>query len=156
MTWYAAAFLFSLLPGSWNVFMILAYVAGSSFMYGYLYTLTRSRFAALTSGLMFGLSGFMLAHLGHAVIVHAACWIPLIIWALEELRQQLAARWLLIGVAAVTLCFLGGHSQIFFYGLMLGGAYAVVVGWSAPAGRWRYYLAALVMGLLGMGVAAIP
>src|SRR5260370_20694548 len=119
MTWYAAAFLFSLLPGSWNVFMILAYVAGSSFMYGYLYTLTRSRFAALTSGMMFGLSGFMLAHLGHAVIVHAACWIPLIIWALEKLRQQLTARWLLIGVAAVTLCFLGGHSPIFFSGFIL-------------------------------------
>src|SRR5260370_31287831 len=135
--------------------MILAYVAGSSFMYGYLYTLTRSRFAALTSGLMFGLSGFMLAHLGHAVIVHAACWIPLIIWALQRLRQQLTARWLLIVVAAVTLCFLGGHSQIFFYGLLLSGAYALVFGWSAPTGRSRYYLAYLLMRILGIGFAAI-
>ena len=155
MTWYPPAFLLSFLPGSWNVFMILAYVAGSSFMYGYLYTLTRSRFAALTSGLMFGLSGFMMAHLGHAVIVHAACWIPLIIWALEKMRQQLTARWLLIGVFAVTLCFLGGHSQIFFYGLMLSGAYALVFGWSAPKGRWRYYLASLVMVILGIGLAAM-
>jgi Bacterial membrane protein YfhO len=155
MTWYPPAFLLSFLPGSWNVFMILAYVAGSSFMYGYLYTLTRSRFAALTSGLMFGLSGFMMAHLGHAVIVHAACWIPLIIWALEKLRQQLTAKWLLIGVAAVTLCFLGGHSQIFFYGLILSGGYALVLGWSAPIGRWRYYLASLLMVILGMSLAAI-
>src|SRR5260370_20742420 len=99
--------------------MILAYVAGSSFMYGYLYTLTRSLFAALTSGLMFGLSGFMLAHLGHAVIVHAACWIPLIIWALEQLRQQLTVRCLLIGVDAVPLFFLAWHSHILFYAFTL-------------------------------------
>ena len=79
MTWYPPAFLLSFLPGSWNVFMIVAYVVGSSFMYGYVYTLTRSRFAALTSGLIFGLSGFMMAHLGHAVIVHVAAWIPLIL-----------------------------------------------------------------------------
>ena len=155
MTWYPPAFLLSFFPGSWNIFMILAYVAGSSFMHGYVHTLTRSRFAALTSGLMFGLSGFMMAHLGHAVIVHAACWIPLIIWALEKLRQQLTARWLLIGVAAVTLCFLGGHSQIFVYGLMLSGVYALVFGWSAPTGRWRYYRASLVMVILGVGIAAI-
>jgi len=155
MTWYPPAFLLSFLPGSWNVFMILAYIAGSSFMYGYLYTLTRSRFAALTSGLMFGLSGFMMAHLGHAVIIHAACWIPLIIWALEKLRQQLTPRWLVIGVAAVTLCFVGGHSQIFFYGLILSGAYALARGWSAPVGRWRYYLTALVMAILGIGFAAV-
>jgi hypothetical protein len=155
MTWYPPAFLLSLLPGAWNVFMILAYVAGSSFMYGYVHTLTRSRFAALTSGLIFGLSGFMLAHLGHAIIVHAACWIPLIIWALERLRQQSTARWLLIGVVAVTLCFLGGQPQIFFYALMLSGAYAVVLGWSAPTGRWRYYLASLLMVILGISLAAI-
>ena len=59
---------------------------------------------------MFGLSGFMMAHLGHAVIVHAACWIPLIIWALEKLRHRLTAKWLLIGVAACFAVFWAGHS----------------------------------------------
>jgi hypothetical protein len=155
MTWYPPAFLLSFLPGSWNVFMLLAYVAGSSFMYGYVYTVSRSRFAALTSGLVFGLSGFMTAHLGHAVIIHAACWIPLILWALEGLRRKLTARWLVIGSTAVALCFLGGHSQIFFYGLILGGAYAVTLGWGAPIGRWRYYLVSLSMVILGLSLAAI-
>ena len=155
MTWYPPAFLLSLLPGSWNVFMILAYIAGSSLMYGYVHTLTRSRLAALTSGLIFGLSGFMMAHLGHAVIIHAAAWIPLILWALERLRQQLTVKWLVIGSVAVTLSFLGGHSQIYFYGLILSAAYAIVLGWSAPIGRWRYYAAALLMSILGISLAAI-
>src|SRR6266849_7674527 len=155
MTWYPPAFLLSLFPGSWNVFMILAYIAGSSLMYGYVHTLTRSRLAALTSGLIFGLSGFMMAHLGHAVIIHAAAWIPLILWALERLRQQPTVKWLVIGSVAVTLSFLGGHSQIYFYGLILSAAYAIVLGWSAPIGRWRYYAAALLMSILGISLAAI-
>ena len=155
MTWYPPAFLLSFLPGSWNVFMLLAYVAGSAFMYGYMYTLSRSRFAALTSGLVFGLSGFMMAHLGHAVIIHAAAWIPLIIWSLERLRRKLSAKWLIIGSFAVTLSFSGGHSQIFFYGLILSVAYAGALGWSAPIGRWRYYLVSVLMLLLGISLAAI-
>ena len=155
LTWYPPAFLLSLLPGAWNVFIIMAYVAGSSFMYGYVYTLTRSRFAAFTSGLVFGLSGFMMAHLGHAVIIHVAAWIPLILWSLEALRQRLTVRWLVIGSVAVALCFLAGHSQIFVYGLLVAGGYVLVLGWSAPAGRWRYYAASLLMVLLGIGLAAI-
>jgi hypothetical protein len=155
MTWYPPAFLLSLLPGSWNVFMIVAYVVGSSFMYGYVHTLTRSRFAALTSGLIFGLSGFMIAHLGHAVIVHAAAWLPLIIWSLEMLRRRLSARWLLIGTFAVTLCFLAGQPQIFFYGLTMSGAYAIVLGGSAAAGRWRYLSTSFLMVVLGLGLAAV-
>ena len=155
MTWYPPAFLLSFLPGSWNVFMLLGYIAGSSFMYGYVCTLTRSRFAALTSGLIFGLSGFMMAHLGHAVIIHAAAWIPLIIWSLERLRRKLSVKWLVIGSVAVTLSFLGGHSQIFFYGLILSVPYAVTLGWSAPIGRRRYYLISFSMLILGMSMAAI-
>ena len=155
MTWYPPAFLLSLVPGTWNVFMLLAYVAGSSFMYGYIYTLTKSRFAALISGLIYGMSGFMIAHLGHAVIVHAAAWIPLIIWALEMQRQKLTAKWLIIGSLALTLSFLGGHSQIFFYGLIVSIAYALALGWSAPAGRWGYYFSAALMMILGVSLAAV-
>ncbi|HVS82610.1 MAG TPA: YfhO family protein [Pyrinomonadaceae bacterium] len=155
LTWYPPALLFSLLPGAWNVFIIMAYVAGSSFMYGYVYALTRSRFAALTSGLVFGLSGFMIAHLGHAVIIHVAAWIPLILWSLEALRQRLTFRWSVIGSVAVALCFLAGHSQIFVYGLLVAGGYVLVLAWSAPVGRWRYFSASLLMVLVGIGLAAI-
>ena len=155
LTWYPPAFLLSLLPGAWNVFIIMAYVAGSSFMYGYVHELTRSRFAAFVSGLVFGLSGFMMAHLGHAVIIHVAAWMPLILWSLEALRQRLTARWLVIGSVAVALCFLAGHSQIFVYGLLAAGGYVLVLGWNAPIGRWRYYAVSLLMVLVGIGLAAV-
>src|SRR5712691_4232274 len=154
-TWYPPAALLSLLPGTWNIFMILAYVAASSCMYGYLFKITESRLAALVSGIVFGLSGFMMAQVGNAVIIHSTVWAPLIVWSLEQLRGRLSTRWLAAGSIGVALCLLGGQPQIFFYAAILGAAYALVRGWNAPAGRLRYYAAALLMMVLGTGLAAV-
>ena len=154
-TWYPPAFLLSLLPHTWNIFMLLGYVAGSSFMYGYVHSLTQSRLAAFVSGLVFGLSGFMIAHLGHAVIIHAAAWIPLALWSVEELRRGARARWFVSGVLAIALSFLGGHSQIFFYGLLLTIAYALVGGWNISIGRLRFYSIIAAMIALAIALTAV-
>jgi len=154
-TWYPPAILLSLLPGTWNVFIILAYVAASSFMYGYVHTITESRMAALVSGIVFGMSGFMMAQLGNAVIIHSTAWVPLIIWSLEQLRGRLSARWLALGSIGVALSLLGGQPRIFFYAAILSVAYAIVRGWAAPTGRWRYYLASLLMLVLGTALASV-
>ena len=153
--WYPPAVLLSLLPGTWNVFIILAYVAASSFMCGYVYTITKSRMAALVSGIVFSMSGFMMAQLGNAVIIHSTAWVPLIIWSLEQLRRKPSARWLVIGSIGVALSLLGGQPQIFFYAAILSVAYAIMRGWAAPTGRWRYYLASLLMLVLGTGLASV-
>ena len=155
MTWYPPALFLSLIPHSWNVFMLLGYVAGASFMYGYVHTLTESRPAAFISGLVFGLSGFMIAHFGHAVIVHAAAWIPLTIWSLEKLRRSFTIKWFVIGSIAISLSFFGGHSQIFFYGLVLSIAYAITVGWTATIGWRRFFLFAGLMIFLGLALSAV-
>src|SRR5437879_2114207 len=154
-TWYPPAALLSLLPGTWNIFMILAYVAAGSFMYGYLFKVTESRLAALVSGIIFGLSGFMMAQVGNAVIIHSTVWVPLVIWSLEQLRGRLSTRWMAAGSIAVALCLLGGQPQIFSYAAILSAAYAIVRGWNAPAGRLRYYAAALLIMVLGTGLAAV-
>src|SRR5712692_5013325 len=97
----------------------------------------------------------MMAHLIHSVIIHTAAWIPLILWSLETLRNKSSARWFVIGSLAVAMSFLGGHGQIFVYGLTVGVGYAITIGWSAPVGRWRYYLTVMLMIILGVGLAAI-
>lgn len=155
MTWYPPAFLLSWSLWTWNLFVLGAYVAACSFTYGYVYALNRSWLAALFSGTVYGLSGFMIAHLGHTHIIQSAAWVPLVIWSLESLRQKFSARWFIIGSVGVALTLLGGQPQIFFYALILSGVYASALGWSAPAGRWKYYLGSLLMAALGMGLAAI-
>jgi hypothetical protein len=87
MSWYPPAILFSLLK-SWNAFLLSAYVLAASFTYAYVYALTRSRFAATVGGICYGMSGFIIAHLGHAALVHAAAWLPLFILSLEMLAAR--------------------------------------------------------------------
>lgn len=155
MSWYPPALLLSLLPGSWNLFILLAYVLTASFMYGYVLTITESRLAALTSGVIYGMSGFMMAHLGHAVVIHSVAWLPLLIWSFERLRREWSPGWLVAGSAAIALSFLGGHTPIFTFGFALAVAYAIFLGLSAPIGRWRYYTICSLLILLGIALVAV-
>ncbi|MGH9941438.1 MAG: YfhO family protein, partial [Pyrinomonadaceae bacterium] len=151
MAWYPVALACSLLPHSFNAFVIAAYVIASSFTYGYVYTLTRSRPAGLLGGLAYGLSGFMVAQQGHLSLVHTAAWVPLIFWALERVRLGLSARWLAVGSLAVACCGLAGHLQIFLYALGLAAAYTLFLGWGAAAHhRWRRL--GLMAGMLALGL----
>jgi hypothetical protein len=155
MAWYPPSMLLSLLPGAWNLFVVSAYVMASCFTYGYVYAITESRLSALVSGIVYGMCGFMIAHLGHTTIIHVAAWLPLIIWSLEMLRRKLSAGWLALGSLAVACSVLAGHLQIVVYSLLLGVCYALALGWKAPVGRGRYYLSALLLVALGLGLAAL-
>ncbi len=86
MMWYPPALLFSLV-NSWNSFLLSAYVLAASFTYAYCYALTRSRFAATVGGICYGMCGFIVAHLGHAALIHAAAWLPLFLLSLEKLAR---------------------------------------------------------------------
>jgi hypothetical protein len=155
MMWYPPEVVFCRIPGSWNFFVVSAYVMASCFAYGYSYAITGSRAGALVSGIIYGMSGFMMAHLGHTTIIHSAAWIPLILWSLEMLRRKLSPGWFALTSLAVTCSVLAGHSQIFFYSLTLAGFYVLFLGWKAPIGRWRYYSLAALAVALGLGLAAM-
>jgi hypothetical protein len=155
MTWYPPSVLLSLIPGAWNAFVVSAYVMAGCFTYGYVYTLTESRLSSLVSGITYSMCGFMFAHLGHTAIIHAAVWLPLIVWSLECLRRKGTRGWLLVGSLAVACNVLAGHMQIVVYSLAVSAAYAIVMGWTAPVGRRRFYLLSICALLLGLGLSAL-
>ncbi|MGI9107918.1 MAG: YfhO family protein [Pyrinomonadaceae bacterium] len=159
MMWYPPAPLFSLLK-SWNAFLLSAYVLAASFTYAYVFALTRSRFAAMVGGIVYGMSGFFIAHLGHASLIHAAAWLPLFLLSLEQLargrerRGEFSSFWYAVGALSVACGALAGHPQIFVYMLSLGGAYALVRGWQTTK-RWLYYFLCAALVLTGTGLAAM-
>ncbi len=155
MTWYPLAWLFSRFPDSFNWFVVSAYVMAGSFTYGYVYRLTRSKLGAAIGGITFGMSGFMIAHLGHTPMVHVVAWMPLVIWSLEELRRSYRPGWLVALSIALTMSAVAGHTHVFLYTTTLAAAYALFRGWGAPAGPLRFYLVSLAGGLLGIGMASI-
>lgn len=154
-TWYPLSFLISLIPHSWNAFVIAAYVLASCFSYGYVYTITNSRLAAYVGGIVFGMSGFMMGHLGHTSMIHTAVWMPLMLWALENLRQNFSTRWLVIGCFAVACSILAGHPQITVYSIGLSIAYILFFGWLLPHHKLNYYKTALTIIVFGVALAAI-
>jgi hypothetical protein len=155
MTWYPVSLIFSFFR-SWNSFIISAYVLGSSFTYGYVFLLTKSRLAGFISGLIFGMSGFMTAHLGHTSIIHTAIWMPLFIRALEELFHKLTLRWLIIGVLCITLSIFAGHPQVLVYTLCLGTLYVLGRGFSKSFGDGlKYYGLYCFILVFGLSLAAI-
>lgn len=136
--------------GSYNFFIILAYVLGSSFLYAYVYSVTKSRFAGLTAGITYGLSGFMITRLAQASVVHAAAWAPLVIWSLEEIRVRSSWKFFVIGSIGTACCILGGHPQIYTYGLALAIAYLAIMGWFSASSKIKFY--AQGIGMIGLGL----
>ena len=155
MTWYPISFIFSFFH-SWNAFVISAYILGSCFAYGYVLMLTQSRMAGFVSGLVYGMSGFMMAHLGHTAIIHTAFWMPLFIWALEELFCAFTFRWFFIGLLCITLSVLAGHPQVLVYILLLGALYVFARGFCKPLrDRVNYYGLYFLICVFGLSIAAV-
>jgi Bacterial membrane protein YfhO len=154
-TWYPLAFLFSLFPNSWNAYMISAYVLSACFMFGYVWTATQSRMAGLIAGIGYSMSGFMIGRLGQVPLIHAAVWLPLIFWVIEKNRQTPSAGWTAIGSLAIACSFLGGHTQITFYGMIVASAYVVYMGWSLENRRWGYLKNFAWMVLIAIGLICI-
>lgn len=155
MASYPPALVCSLWAGSFNVFVLSAYVLASSFTYGYVRALTGSRLAALAAGVIYGMGGFFMAHLGHTNVIHSAAWMPLLLWALERLRHRASPGWVVVAAVAVACSTLAGHPQFGFYTLLVGFAYVAVLAWGAPAGGYRFSGCGLAGMVLGLGLAAL-
>jgi hypothetical protein len=155
MAWYPPALLCSAVSAPFNAFVLAAYVLASCFTYGYVFALTGSRLGALAAGLVYGLSGFMMSHMGHTNVIHSAAWAPLLIWALEELRRRLSPAWVAVAAVAVGAGTLAGHPQFAFYNLLLGAGYALAVVRGASAGHRRFLGAAAAAMALGLALAAV-
>jgi Bacterial membrane protein YfhO len=157
MLWYPPALLCSLFGAAgYQPFVLAAYVLASSFTYGYVFTVTQSRVAAAASGCIYGLGAFMLAHIGHAAVIHAAAWLPLVVWSFAMLQRLKVSRlWFVVATLAVACAALAGHPQIFVYTLALAAAFVFVTGWHAPLGRWHYYGLCALVAALGIGLAAL-
>ncbi len=157
MTWYPVAMLLRWIPHSWNLFVLSAYVLAAAGTYAYVYALTASWLAAAAAGMAYSLGGFMTSHLGHTTIIHAAAWLPWLIYAIDGLRQRITVTRCGVGILAIACATLSGHPQIAVYAMGLGAAYALVVGWRlpVPAGRWAYCRTVIGLYVVGLGLCAI-
>lgn len=140
---------------TFNFLVISAYVVCALGMFGLALRLTGSRLGAMAAAIVVSGSGFMVGHLGHLSMIHAAAWVPSILWAVASLRT--ARSWLPVagGAVAVSLSVLGGHPQVSIIGLLLAGSFAVhetVATWSTDGRRAAGTVLARVFLLFSLGL----
>lgn len=146
----------------WNWFVVVAYVIASCTTYGYIYSLTGRKFAALLGALIFGLSGYLISHLCHVMILHTACWFPLVVWALHKMKNAFPFLWFCLGSTAITMMVLGGHPQTLAYALPIFVVFALNESFenneqAKGISRFNrsYLLRAALMIILGIGMGSI-
>jgi hypothetical protein len=139
---------------SWTLVVMSAYVLAAWFTYAYVYSVTRSRIAALFAALAYSMSEAMLERMAHLGSIHAAAWVPLIALAADRVRGAHRERWIAIGGLAVASCVLSGHPQPAIYAMYALGAYALI-GLLVERATWRHYAATAAMFLVGAMLAAV-
>jgi hypothetical protein len=159
-----ANYLPKLLLPSYNIFVISAYVIMSLGTYAFVSHYVGSRLSAIFAAVITGSGGFMVAHLGHATIIHSACWIPWMLWAFYccygDTDGGVGVRWsaICVGAISVSLCLLGGHPQISIIGIGLTCAFWIFLCALAFFERrsWRSMaIAGSLIFALGLMLSAI-
>ena len=148
---------------TYDAFIIVAYVIASSAMFGFVFSKTRSTTGSLAAAIIFGAGSFTTGHLGHASILHAAVWMPLVAWSIDRYAETRSKNWFVAGAISISLCVLSGHPQIALYVLMLAGAMALRNILFAFPGNAKSalnltvaYSAMVVLGLALCSVQLVP
>lgn len=152
--YYPLRWLFSPI-GAWNAFVLSAYVVAALAMYGYVLRVTASRLAGLTAGLVYSMSGFFVAQLGHINMLHTVAWLPLVIWSVDELRRGSGPGWIAVGSLSIACAALAGHPQMLLYTLGLSGTFAAAHVVAAGERRWRLLRDLGAMFGAGLAMAAV-
>jgi hypothetical protein len=100
---------------SYNLMLLLHYVAAAYFTYLYLKLICKRKLPAVCGGLAFGLAGFMAAHKGHPNMINGATWLPILLYLYEKMRRQPRLSLALIASMVAAAQLFTGHYQVPLY-----------------------------------------
>ncbi|HXW85280.1 MAG TPA: hypothetical protein VEJ86_12795 [Candidatus Binataceae bacterium] len=75
---------------------------------------------------MFGAETFLRVFVGHLATVDAMAWAPLLLLTVDELLDHPSAKWIAVGIFALTMQILAGHPQTTFNTAVACGLYAAL------------------------------
>ena len=144
---YPLSLVYYLLPlsAAYGWFIVLNLWLAGGFMAGFLRALGTNRAGAALAGVVYQLSGFLIANAVFPMIVAAAVWMPLILWMIENILRGrslwifrgTALLWVALGALAIACNILAGHVEMTIYTLLVAGFYAACRLLWTGASRWR-------------------
>lgn len=158
LTWYPPTLvLFLLLPeaAAYNYTFVLHYFLAAAGMYLLARSWGFERGGALVAALVFGFSGFAVAHLQHLNILVAMVWLPWIFLCLERFFTTRRAVYVGLGALVLGLQLLGGQMQMVVYGGFAWFAYCAVRWVREWRGGERRFVGKRVLGIVGMALGGV-
>jgi hypothetical protein len=162
LAWYPVFHVMRALGCSWTLFEIAGYVIASTTAFLLVRRVTHSTIAGLFGGLVYGFSGIMLAHINHFNQVHAAAWLPLVVYGLLLIRSDRYREGAAVGASALGLMWSAGHPQLVVYAAYLCAALVAAWLWvdrpPAAIGRRRvlWWGVAAALGVVLAAVIILP
>jgi len=162
---YPFSVLFYVVPltAAYGWFAALHLFLAGTFVYLLSRTLRVSQAGSAVAGLVFEFSGFVVTRNVFPMIIAGAVWLPLILCFIERICARMIARpeakaerGMLLDVAggglATAMLLLAGHPEIYYYSMLVAGAYAVwrlvqLIAARKSVGR-------LIRALLALGAVA--
>ena len=123
---------------TWSVLLHVWWALAGMYLF-LRYGLGTTVFAAWFGSLCFGLGGFMLSHVGQINQLHTAVWLPWLLLCAKRASMPPSPTWLLVGGIATAFCFTAGHTQEFYYAIIVVGlfcAYAALFSPNGQSSRW--------------------
>ena len=128
---------------------IAHYALAGIFAYIFARQLRLGRFGALTAGIVWEASGFLVAHLGHYNLIAVAIWIPLVLALIQSALEGRSVAWLAAAAMVLAISTFAGHTQLTLYLGLFITIYVVAYGWAHRT--WLRSLLSLVV-VAGGGV----
>ena len=148
-------YLFLSVPIAYNLSLLLHFALGGFFAFIYIRELGVRSVCAFMAGIVFGFSGFLMAHLGHVSIQNAAIWLPFLLYCYERIRVTLSWKYCVWGGLAAGFQTFAGHFQICVYSYLVLGAFVFYYLWDFKAGkRMRFLLLTALPIFLGALIAS--
>ena len=116
-TFYPINVLFFLLPfvTAWTIYIILQPILAGFFTYLFLREIKIDYKGSIFGGLIFSFSSFLVVWMQYGNIIHAALWLPLVMWlGLKNLQSQSIIKSILLSFT-LALSVFAGHFQVSIY-----------------------------------------
>lgn len=141
---------------AYNLGLLLHYLIAAYFTFLYIRLIGCRIVPAFIGGIVFSLSGFLIAHHGHYQMQNAASLFPVIIFTYEKIRQTINYKYSIISGIVIALQMLAGHMQISIYTLIYIAIYIVYYFfYIEKRNKLRFLLISILPVLISM-IIALP
>ncbi len=137
---------------AWTILVILQPFLALIFTYGYIRTIGGSRLAALLGALSYAFSLYNTVWLEYNTIGQVILWLPLILTAIEKMKNTFTHRWFAILIISQVCALLAGHPQIAAYLLFFILAYT----WVRKRSLFKFVFVSTIFALGISAMQLIP